>query len=298
MSPARLFAALSAAVALLSAVPARAELITLYGNSEQPPKAWLDNGTPRGFGIETATEVLKRAGFEVNVSLLPYARALEQVKQGGIMTGVFRSAEGDRYFYYSDPLVYEEVVMVVLKGKDFPFASAADLKGKKIGMQVTFFYGDEFTAALPQLVTETDGSPSTRLKKLAAGRIDVALLNISPNLEVITKHCCAGSTHDAELLGPIRQVLHLRRPTLTTLRHLAGPAYGAAKNIAKDLTKNIAARHLRCLGIGRHRTLLSGYLYRPTLDDDGLDAALSNPLLELAQNRAEEVASRVAGRWK
>src|ERR1700737_1299174 len=151
---------------------------------------------------------------------------------------------------------------------------------------------------LPQAATFSTQPGIKEALKHPLEVIDVALLNISPNLEVITKHCCAGSTHDAELLGPIRQVLHLRRPTLTTLRHLAGPAYGAAKNIAKDLTKNIAARHLRCLGIGRHRTLLSGYLYRPTLDDDGLDAALSNPLLELAQNRAEEVASRVAGRWR
>src|SRR5690348_13709521 len=92
MSPARLLAALSVTAALLSAAPApAAELITLYGNSEQPPKSWIENGKPAGFGIETATEVLKRAGFEVNVMLLPYARALEQAKQGGIMTGVFRS---------------------------------------------------------------------------------------------------------------------------------------------------------------------------------------------------------------
>jgi polar amino acid transport system substrate-binding protein len=233
MSPARLFAALSAAVALLSAVPARAELITLYGNSEQPPKAWLDNGTPRGFGIETATEVLKRAGFEVNVSLLPYARALEQVKQGGIMTGVFRSAEGDRYFYYSDPLVYEEVVMVVLKGKDFPFASAADLKGKKIGMQVTFFYGDEFTAALPQLVTETDGSPSTRLKKLAAGRIDVALLN--PGRAAVLRSAAEGGVSAAELTV-------LPKPLATLANHLVvGRDIPGALDLLARVNKAIAA---------------------------------------------------------
>jgi polar amino acid transport system substrate-binding protein len=177
MSAMRVCAVLGLAAMLLSGAPARAEPVTLFGNSEQPPKAWLDHGTPRGFGIDTAVEVLKRAGFEPSVSLLPYARALEEVKQGGIMTGVFKSDDGARFYDYSDPVVYEEVVMVVRMGKDFPFTSVADLRGKKVGMQVAFFYGSEFDAMLPQLATEADASPSTRLKKLAAGRIDVALLN-------------------------------------------------------------------------------------------------------------------------
>src|SRR5262249_3537018 len=110
--------------------------------------------------------------------------------------------------------------------------------------------------------------------------IDVALFNILPNLEVITEHRCTGAAHDAELLGAIRQGLHLRGAPLRTLRHLAGPAHGSAKDIAQDLTKNIAARHLRCVGIGRRRTLLPGHgdLNRPTPDDDGLDPALLDAL--------------------
>src|SRR6202035_544164 len=58
--------------------------------------------------------------------------------------------------------VFENVVVAVAKGKDFPFEKAADLAGKKIGLQGSFFYGDEFTAVTPQL---------------SAGRIDAALFN-------------------------------------------------------------------------------------------------------------------------
>ncbi len=177
MKKASLVALAAFAAAMLGASPSFADSITLYGNSEQPPKAWLDNGTPKGFGVEAAVAVLKRAGFEVTVQLVPFARGMALTKEGGIMTGVFHSAERAKSYDYSEPLVFEDVVVVVQKGKEFTFENAQDLKGKKIGMQVSFFYGADFDSALPQLTTEGDPSPSTRLKKLAAGRIDVALLN-------------------------------------------------------------------------------------------------------------------------
>jgi ABC-type amino acid transport substrate-binding protein len=173
---ARLIATVLVAVATTTAA-AKAAPITLYGNSEQPPKAWLDKDTPRGFGIDVAVEVLKRAGFDVTISLAPFARAMEQTKQGGIMTGVFYNAERAKFLDYSEPLFYEDVVAVVAKGKEFPLEKASDLAGKKVGVQPALFYGDDFAAASGQLALENDTSPSARLKKLAAGRIDVAMLN-------------------------------------------------------------------------------------------------------------------------
>ena len=61
--------------------------------------------------------------------------------------------------------------------------------------------------------------------------------------------------------------------------------------------QDVAARHLWCVGTGRHRTLLSarhGYLYRPSADDHRLDAALANSLLKFSQNGAEQVAAGVS----
>jgi len=57
---------------LLGVAIARAESITLYGNAEQPPKSYLDGGMPKGFAIEAAVAVVKRAGYDVvTVTLLP-----------------------------------------------------------------------------------------------------------------------------------------------------------------------------------------------------------------------------------
>lgn len=177
MMKAKIVTVAAIAAAVLCVSPARADSIVLYGNIQQPPKAWLDGETPKGFVVEAAVAVLKRAGYDVTVTLLPFARAMQKTTEGGVMTGVFLSAERAKIYDYSMPLVSEDVVVAVAKGKEFPFEKAADLTGKKIGLQDTFFYGDEFAAAAPQLTLDKDSSPSLRAKKLAAGRVDAALFN-------------------------------------------------------------------------------------------------------------------------
>jgi hypothetical protein len=63
--------------------------------------------------------VLKRAGYHVTVTLLPFARAMQQTTEGGHMTGVFKSAEREELFKYSDRLGDDNVVVAVAKGKEF-----------------------------------------------------------------------------------------------------------------------------------------------------------------------------------
>ena len=177
MTKPKMLTLLAIVAVALSVSSARADSIVLYGNSQQSPKAWLDGDTPKGFAVEAAVEVLKRAGYNVTVTLLPFARAMQQTTEGGVMTGVFLSAERAKIYDYSTPLVSEDVVVAVAKGKEFSFDKAADLTGKKIGLQDTFFYGDEFSAVTPRLILDNDSSPSLRAKKLSAGRVDAALFN-------------------------------------------------------------------------------------------------------------------------
>ena len=119
MTKAKILTAMAIAAAVLGLSPARADSIVLYGNVQQPPKAWLDGETPKGFAVEAAVEVLKRAGYDVTVTLLPFARAMEKTTEGGVMTGVFLSAERAKIYDYSTPLVSEDVVVAVAKGKEF-----------------------------------------------------------------------------------------------------------------------------------------------------------------------------------
>jgi ABC-type amino acid transport substrate-binding protein len=95
--------------------------------------------------IEASAEVLKRAGYHVTVTLLPFARAMQQTTEDGHMTGVFKSAEREELFKYSDRLGDDNVVVAVAKGKEFPCAQASDLSGKRIGVQSSFCDGERLT---------------------------------------------------------------------------------------------------------------------------------------------------------
>lgn len=65
-------------------------------------------------------------------------------------TRVFKSAEREELFKYSDRLVDDNVVVAVAKGKEFPCAQASDLSGKRIGVQSSFCDGDAFDAVKPR----------------------------------------------------------------------------------------------------------------------------------------------------
>jgi polar amino acid transport system substrate-binding protein len=229
----RIFAAAALVAAILSASSTRADQIVLYGNSEQSPKAWLDAGTPKGFAVEAAAEVLKRAGYDVTVTLLPFARAMQKTTEDGVMTGVFQSAERAKVYDYSAPLVYEDVVVAVVKGKEFPFDKASDLAGKKLGLQDTFFCGDEFAAVKSQITLGNDSSPSLRAKKLSAGRVDAALFNPG-------KSSVANSAREAGLSADDLTVLPKPLAKLGNYMIVGKNVAGGAETLAR-INKAIAA---------------------------------------------------------
>jgi len=233
MKRAKIFSVITIVAAVLGASAARADSIVLYGNSQQSPKAWLEGDTPKGFAVEAAVEVLKRAGYDVTVTLLPFARAMQKATEGGGMTGAFQSAERAKVYDYSAPLVYEDVGVAVAKGKEFPFAKAADLAGKKIGLQDTFFYGEEFAAAAPQLALDNDSSPSVRAKKLSAGRIDAALFNPG-------KTAVANSAKEAGLSADDLTVLPKPLAKLGNYLIVGKNVAGGAETLAR-INKAIAA---------------------------------------------------------
>jgi ribosomal protein S7 len=106
------------------------------------------------------------------------------------------------------------------------------------------------------LLNASTRSASAELVKHALNVFDVALRNVSAHFEVIAKDGRTGATHYAQLPREVGQVFHLRRLPLSTLWHASGTACGPAKDITKDLAKDIAARHLWRVRFGRHRTLL------------------------------------------
>lgn len=168
------------AVLLLAffAVPATAQTVTLYGSDNLPPKCWSDHGVPRGYALDAALEALHRAGFDVDVRLEPWVRAVEDAKAGkGFITHFSKTPAREQIFDFSTPLVYDRIVVVVRAGHEFPFTRVTDLAGKTVGVLRGVAYGGDWTAALPNFTREEDTDAAARVGKLLRDRLDAAVIS-------------------------------------------------------------------------------------------------------------------------
>lgn len=172
----RTLTAAALSLALFSAV--QAATLTLYVNSEQEPKAWVDgSGKARGFAVETAEAVLKDAGIDFVVKGLPFPRALGEVKDcKGVMAGVFHTEERARLYAFSAPIVPDKFVVVTRSDDPLEVGKLDDLTGRTISyLRGADVFG--LQARFPADKLDSQTSPLVMIKKLADKRTQAVILN-------------------------------------------------------------------------------------------------------------------------
>lgn len=154
-----------------------AEIVVL-GNDDKPPKVYLEDDQPKGVLIDILKYLETHTAHDFVYELYPWKRAYNQALEGrGVIVGLSKTSERLTLFDYSEPIFFDELVLVVRRGNEFQFTGIPDLRGKIIGHQRGSSYGDAFEQAKGRVFTaQEDGSGRQRLLKLLAGRIDAALL--------------------------------------------------------------------------------------------------------------------------
>ena len=157
-----------------------AEEVIIFGDNDYRPVIFRDaQGQSAGILSEVLRQFAQDSGTQVTIKLYPWKRAYTNAEKGlGGVIGVSRTPERMKRFDFSAPIYDDSINVVVLKGKEFPFNSLADLKGKIIGVQSGASYGSEVDAAIQsgQLSVEADQGHISRLNKLLHGRIEAAFI--------------------------------------------------------------------------------------------------------------------------
>ena len=158
-----------------------AESIALTGNEARPPKIHSEEGTPRGILVEILHFIQKETKQDFNLKLYPFSRAYKDALDGkaGII-GLSRSEDRLALFDYgNEPLYIDDVVLVVVKGKEFPFSTHSDLNGKRVGNQRGTRFGPQFELAVKEGRIEIieAGHPAQLLAMLSKGRVDTVLFS-------------------------------------------------------------------------------------------------------------------------
>ena len=89
---------------------AHAEKKIFLVSLENPPQTYTKNGQVWGFNTDIAREALRRAGYAMEIQLVPWSRALAMVRMGqadGIIDAAF-TTERSAYLLYPHTPVYEE----------------------------------------------------------------------------------------------------------------------------------------------------------------------------------------------
>ena len=139
------------------------------------PVADLEGGKLVGFLGEIADQALKRAGFQPTYVAMPFGRLYPTLAARQIdgAVSVFGTPERQRTAWYSTPIVTEYSVLIVPKGRGFPFSRASDASGKTIGTQTGFAYpGFDGT---PGVTFQPTPDRANNLRLVALGRIDAAI---------------------------------------------------------------------------------------------------------------------------
>lgn len=163
-------------LAWLAVTPAQAgEAIKVAALSGWPP--YSDEGLPGdGFSNDLVAEAMTRAGYTVQVTVMPWNRALNLAETGeyDALPSIWYSKERDALLKFSDPYAVNRIVFIYKAGHPFEFHSLDDLKGKTVGIQIGASYGKDFETST---LFKREGTPEPLLniKKVAAGRIDLTL---------------------------------------------------------------------------------------------------------------------------
>ncbi len=153
-----------------------------------PPFSQKDEQNP-GISVEIVIEAFKASGHTVNFKIMPWARALNEVKHGNIdvLVATWLTTERTSFLKYSEPYLENSVKFIKRKGDGFQYNGLDSLSGKMVGIIRNYGYGDEFLNSKNFKKPEANDLV-TNAKKLLAKRIDLTLED-----EVVAKSTLSGA---------------------------------------------------------------------------------------------------------
>lgn len=170
---------------LLGVPAAQADAFMVYGSDDGFPKYFEKDGQAKGIVVDISKHCLDEMQVPYQIKLMPWARAYTLAERGGGgVIGLSMSQERLTLFDFSEPIFTERVVLVVKKGREFPFDKIADLKDKLLGASIGTSYGTAFDEAVADGTMTLVGFNDTRsgLAMLQRERIDAILIGSSVDI--------------------------------------------------------------------------------------------------------------------
>lgn len=136
----------------------------------------------QGASVVVVREVLRQAGLALDVAFFPWSRAVDMARRDGQTLAYFPEyfdpANAEK-FLYSDPIGSGPLVFAQRRGAAVLWKQYDDLASVRIGVVRGYFNTPELDERIARGQLQADEAPddSHNLRKLAAGRIDLAVID-------------------------------------------------------------------------------------------------------------------------
>lgn len=161
----------------------------------------------QGFNPDLVSTVLREAGYEPEVRILPWVRCLEETKQHkyAFVAGYWRGGEGDKWFDYFHPTTVDRINFVVMKESDLTSGRLEDLYGRRVGYLRGAGGLKEFKDRIERFKAFEASKDLALIKMLRAGRID-AIISNSPHITSLAETSFPDMVGHLRVLQPAIQV--------------------------------------------------------------------------------------------
>jgi polar amino acid transport system substrate-binding protein len=166
--------------------------LTITGHPEYPPIGYKDGERIVGAGAALVERIAGELKIQVQSKYTgSWAEAQIAAREGrvDIIFGIYFNDERAAYLDYVRPgFLIDPVVVMVAKGKAFPFRGRQDLVGKKGVTNAGESYGSEFDGFMAQKLTvaRSNGTEEA-FQDLLSGKADYMIVGLYPGLAAAAK---------------------------------------------------------------------------------------------------------------
>lgn len=138
----------------------------------------------KGLASDIVATVLRRAGYDVDIQIVPWSRALKGVIVGNYhgIIGAWHNKEREATMVYSESYLSNDLVLFKRKERDISFKKVSDLKPNVIGIIRDYSYGDELDK---NTVVEKKVGMNIRTNLV---RLHKGLIDLYPEDKYVMKH--------------------------------------------------------------------------------------------------------------
>lgn len=144
-----------------------------------PPYNYEEDGKITGPSTEIIEEIMKRAGFEYEIKVFPWARAYKEAqnKENTLIYSIGRNEEREDLFQWGKPIVDYDIYFYKMKARDdIQLSTIKDIGKYKIGVVRDDFRTQELQAKGFSDNLKIGNNDTFNTKKLYGGRIDLVPL--------------------------------------------------------------------------------------------------------------------------